>query len=143
MDVDSDDITVVTENLSNQRENLSNQRQQICASSIHPRKPSIPITHAVADTGATSIMIMKKTPNMKNVRLATQPLTIRLPDGRMLKSTHICDLEIPGLPHMLEGHIVPGLTVASLAGIQILCKLGSLLYLQIQRVMCFIKKSLF
>jgi hypothetical protein len=69
-------------------------------------------------------MIMKKTPNMKNVCLATQPLTINLPDGTMVKSTHICNLEIPGLPHVLEGHIVPDLTVASLVGIRILCKLG-------------------
>jgi len=69
-------------------------------------------------------MIMKKTPNMKNVRLATHPLTINLPDGTMVKSTRICDLEIPGLPYVLEGHIVPDLTVASLVGIRILCKLG-------------------
>jgi len=115
--VDDDDITFVTEN-------LLSKRQQICASSVHPRKPSIPITHAVADTGATSIMIMKKTPNMKNVRLATQPLTINLPDGTMVKSTHKCDLEIPGLSYVLEGHIVPDLTVASLVEIRILCKLG-------------------
>ena len=115
--VDDDDRTVVTDN-------LSSKRQQICASSVHPKKPSIPITHAVADTGATSVMIMKKTPNMKNVRLATNPLTINLPDGKMVKSTHICDLEIPGLPYVLEGHIVPDLTVASLVGIRILCNLG-------------------
>ena len=80
--------------------------------------------HAVADTGATSVMIMKKTPNMKNVRQATHPLTINLPDGTMVKSTHICDLKIPGLPYVLEGHIVPDLTVASLIGIRILCKMG-------------------
>ena len=97
VDVDDDDQTVVTDN-------LSSKRQQICASSVHSRKPSIPITHAVADTGATSEMIMKKTPNMKNVRLATNPLTINSPDGKMVKSTHICDLEIPGLPYVLEGH---------------------------------------
>ena len=105
-------------------ENLSSKRQQICAASVHPKKPSIPITHAVADTGVTSIMIMKKTPNMKNVCLATQPLTINLPDGTMVKSTHIWDLEIPGLSYVLEGHIVPDLTVASLVEIRILCKLG-------------------
>jgi hypothetical protein len=110
IDVESNDITVVTEN-------LSNRRQQICASSTHPRKPSIPSTHAVADTGAMSIMIMKKTPNMRNVRPVTQPLTTNLPDGTIVKSTHICDLEIPGLPHVLEGHILPKLTVASLVGI--------------------------
>ena len=115
--VDDDDTTVITDN-------LSSKRHQICMSSVHPRKPSIHITHAVADTGVTSVMIMKKTPNMKNVRLATNPLTINLPDGKMVKSTHICDLEIPGLPYVLEGHIVPDLTVASLVGIRILCKMG-------------------
>ncbi len=116
--VDDDDTTVVTDN-------LSSTRQHICASSMYPRKPSIPITHAVADTGETSIMIMKKTPNMKNVSLATNPLTINLPDGTMVKSTHICNLEIPALPYVLEGHIVPDLMVASLVGVRILCKLGN------------------
>jgi len=66
---------------------------------------------------------MKNTP-MKNVCLPTNPLNIKLPDGTNVKSTHICDLEIPGLPHVLEGHIMPELTVASLVGIRILCKLG-------------------
>jgi hypothetical protein len=113
---DSNGITVVTDN-------VSHQRHQMCASSVHLRKPSIPITHAVADTGATSVMVMKNTP-MKNIRPTTNPLNINLPDGTIVKSTHICDLEIPGLPHVLEGHIVPELTVASLVGIRILCKLG-------------------
>ena len=114
--IDIDDITVVTDN-------LSNQHLQICASSVHLKKPSITITHAVADTGATSVLVMNNTP-MKNVRPTTNPLNINLPDGTIVKSTHICDLEIPGLPHVLEGHIMPKLTVASLVGIRILCKLG-------------------
>ena len=59
---------------------------------------------------------MKNTP-MKNVRPTTNPLNIYLPDGKMVYSTHICDLEIPGLPHVLEGHVVPDLNVASLIGI--------------------------
>ncbi len=84
---------------------------------------SIPRTHAVADTGATSIFIMKGTA-MRNVYQATQPLTINLPDGKMVKSTHLCGLMIPGLPTLLEGHIVPDLTVTSLVGIHILCKAG-------------------
>jgi len=66
---------------------------------------------------------MKNTP-MKNERPTKNPLNINLPDGTIVKSTHICNLEIPGLPHVLEGHIVPKLTVASLVGIRILCKLG-------------------
>ena len=42
----------------------------------------------------------------------------------MVKSTHICDLEIWELSYVLEGHIVPDLTVASLVGIRKLCKMG-------------------
>ena len=66
---------------------------------------------------------MADTP-MQNVRIAPNPLTIKLPDGNTVRSTHICDVEIPGLPHVLEGHIVPALNVASLIGIRILCKVG-------------------
>ncbi len=100
---DNDDTNVVTSNVS------MRQRKP-------PSKPTIPITHAVPDTGAMSIMVMKDTP-MKNVHPATNPLNINLPDGTMVKSTHVCDLEIPGLPYVLEGHIVPDLTVALLIGI--------------------------
>ena len=71
---------------------------------------------------------MQNTP-MKNVRPTTNPLNINFPDGMIVKSTHICNLEIPGLPHVLEGHIVPELTVVSLVGIRILCKLGCTVFL--------------
>ncbi len=54
----------------------------------------------------------------------SNPLNINLPDGKIVHSTHICDVEIPGLLHVLEVHIVPALNVASLIGIQILCKVG-------------------
>ncbi len=52
------------------------------------------------------------------------PITIRLPDGCKIKSMHICDIIIPGLPTVLTGHIMPDMTAASLFGIQILCKAG-------------------
>ncbi len=67
-----------------------------------------PKTHAVADTGATSVLVMADTP-MKNVRIGPNLLNINLPDGKMVHSTHICDVELPGLPHVLKGHIVPAL----------------------------------
>ena len=81
------------------------------------------MTHAIADTGATSIFIMKGTP-VKNLRKSNNPITISLPDGSKVTSTHICDITIPGLPTVLTGHIVPGITMASLIGIRILCKAG-------------------
>ena len=85
--------------------------------------PKIPSTHAVADTGATSVLVMVDTP-MKNVHIALNPLTISLPDDKMVHFTHICDIKIPGLPHVLKGHIMPALNDAALIGIQILCKVG-------------------
>ena len=62
------------------------------------------ITHAIVDTGATAIFIMEGTP-VDNKRIATKPLTINLPDGTTIKSTHCCDITIPGLPTVLMGHI--------------------------------------
>jgi hypothetical protein len=79
--------------------------------------------HAIADTGATSIFIMKGTP-VENLRRTNNPITISLPDGSKVTSTHVCNISIPGLPTVLTGHIVPGITIASLIGIQILCKAG-------------------
>jgi hypothetical protein len=80
-------------------------------------------THAIADTGATSIFVMAGTP-MNNIRSAMDPLTINLPNGEIVHSTHTCDISIPGLPTILTGHIVPGLSMASLMGIRVLCKAG-------------------
>ncbi len=78
---------------------------------------------AIADTGATSIFIMEGV-DVANKQVTHTPLTINLPDGNKVKSSHVCDIEIPGLPTVLTGHIVPSLPVASLIGIRPLCKAG-------------------
>jgi hypothetical protein len=88
-----------------------------------PRITAIPETHSVADTGVTLVSIMTGTP-MTNIHPATHPLTINLPDGKVVKSTHVCDMLILGLPTVLVGHVIPNLQVASLLGIRILCKAG-------------------
>jgi hypothetical protein len=75
------------------------------------------------DTGATSIFIMKGTP-VKNLSWADHPITVTLPDGSKVVLTHICYITIPSLPTKLLGHIVPGITMASLISIRILCKAG-------------------
>jgi hypothetical protein len=51
-------------------------------------------------------------------RIAVSPLTINLPDGKKIQSTHVCNINIPGLPTTLTGQIVPSLTIASLIGIK-------------------------
>jgi hypothetical protein len=84
---------------------------------------TIATNQAIANTGATSIFIMEGA-DVDNKRPATVPLTIILPDGKWVQSTHVCDIQIPGLPTVLTGHIVPSLCIPSLTGIRPLCKAG-------------------
>ena len=84
---------------------------------------TIATDHAIADTGATSIFIMEGV-DVDNKRLSKKPLKLNLPDGTVVHSTHRCDIDIPGLPTMLTGHIVPHLAIASLIGIRPLCRAG-------------------
>jgi hypothetical protein len=84
---------------------------------------TIAINLAEADTGVTSIFVMDGV-DIENKRLATKPLTVNLPDGRKIKSTHVCNINIPGLPITLTGHIIPDLKIALLIGIRPLCKVG-------------------
>jgi hypothetical protein len=83
----------------------------------------IALTHAIADTGTTSIFIMNSI-DVINKRITPKPLTINMPDGRQAESMHICDITIPGLPTVLTGHVVPHLAIASLIGIRPLCNAG-------------------
>jgi len=76
---------------------------------------TIATSEVIADTGATLIFVMEGA-DVKNKRPAIKPLMINLPDGRQIKSTHICDIHITGLPTTLTGHIVPNLAIASLFG---------------------------
>jgi hypothetical protein len=59
-----------------------------------------------------------------NIPVAPKSIHISLLDGNKIISTHICDVDIPGLPHKLIGHIVLEMKMASLVGIRILCKAG-------------------
>ena len=112
---EDDDKTVITSNISG--------LHKLCGIITQPRKPPIPPMHAVADTRATSVFVLKGT-KMKNIRPAVTPLIVNLPDGTVVRSTHVCDYEIPGLPMLLEAHMVSDLTVALLIGIHVLCKAG-------------------
>jgi hypothetical protein len=62
--------------------------------------------------------------DVENKLVATQTLTINLPDGKKVMSPHMCDIQIPGLLTVLVGHIVLSLSIESLIGICPLCKTG-------------------
>jgi hypothetical protein len=84
---------------------------------------TIAAMQAISDTGTISIFVMERV-NIENKCPATKPLTINLPDRRQVKSMHICNINIPGLPTTLTGHIVLNLAIAPLFGIRVLCKAG-------------------
>jgi len=72
---------------------------------------SITTSLTIADTGATAIFIMEGVP-VDNKKVGVNPLTINLPDGTKVRSTHECDVTYPGLPTTLTGHIVPDLAIS-------------------------------
>ena len=78
---------------------------------------------AIADTGATSFFLTDGIP-CQNKQWAVNPITVKLPNGRKIKSTHIWDIDISGLPTVLTGHIMPDMITSSLFGTSILCKAG-------------------
>jgi hypothetical protein len=119
-----EDITVVTSNVT-QIAHIQHTHPSIAAKARHLwGNPSpqylnaitISANLAIADTGVTSIFIIEGV-KVTNKRVAVRPLTINLPNGKKVMSTHICDINIPSLPTVLTGHIAPSLTIASLIGI--------------------------
>ena len=61
---------------------------------------------------------------VNNLHWTDNPITVSLPDSTKVSSIHICDINIPGLRTTLMGHIIPGITMASLIRIRLLCKAG-------------------
>jgi hypothetical protein len=129
--VEDNNVIIVTTNIT-QIPRQRNTRMSIAAAARHLwGNPSpqylnaitIATNKAIADMGVTSILIMDGV-DVDNKRIANQPLTINLPDGNKVMSTHVCNIHIPILPTVLTGHIVPSLTNVSLIGIRPLCKAG-------------------
>ena len=79
---------------------------------------------AISDSGATGHFIVEGAP-IVNKRIAQFPIAIKLPDGKIIRSTHTGNLDIPWLPHgMTECHIVPGLAHSSLISTRKFCDAG-------------------
>jgi hypothetical protein len=47
-----------------------------------------------------------------------------LANGGQVRTTHMCDIDIPGLSQPLTGHIIPNLSIASLLKICVLTVVG-------------------
>ena len=84
----------------------------------------IAVDDAIADAGATGHFVVPGAPVL-DIKPATKPLIINLPDGETIRSTHTCRLNLPWLPEeATEAHIVPGLAHTSLMSIKVLCDAG-------------------
>ena len=83
-----------------------------------------PVRYALFDSGATAHFLIEDAP-VTNKKVAATPLTITLPDGSRVRSTHTCNLDIPWLPDSMTGaHIVPQLAHSSLISTKQFCDAG-------------------
>ncbi len=126
-DIDDDATVVISNVISNKRSRQSFKAQAL----DHLVKTEnagfaglrLDTYDAIADSCATQIFVMDGTP-VVNKRPTTHPLKVALADGRIVLSTHMCDIKIDGLPTVLTGHIIPNLPIASLFGIRVLTEAG-------------------
>eukprot|EP00804_Cyclotella_cryptica_P024014 CCRYP_020050-RA/>CCRYP_020050-RA protein AED:0.24 eAED:0.19 QI:0/0/0/0.8/0.25/0/5/0/1018 len=80
--------------------------------------------YAIFDSSATAHVLVDGT-HVIDRHPAHKPLTIRLPNGKHIVSTHTCNLDLPWLPHtIMEAHIVPGLSHSSLISTRKFCDAG-------------------
>ena len=82
------------------------------------------VKFTISDPGATAHFLVKGAPII-NIREAENPITIKLPDGSLIYSTHIGNLDIPWMPDsMTVGHIVLGLSHSLLISTKVFCDAG-------------------
>ena len=82
------------------------------------------IHYAIFDSGATGNFLVEGAPLLDRC-IDTNPVSITLPGGQKITSTHTCNLDIPWLPHSItEAHTVPGLLHSSLISTRKFCDTG-------------------
>ena len=76
------------------------------------------------DSGATSHFLVTDAPVI-DILPASLPLTVQIPNGERVLSTHTYNLDMPHLPQKSrQGHIMPGLASHSLLSVTKLCNAG-------------------
>jgi hypothetical protein len=104
---DDDNATVITSNVSSDiREPKSYKLHaidHIVKNNIACAAFRLNTMDAIADSGATQIFVMDST-TVVNKRKTTHPLKVALANGRIVLSTHMCDIKIEGIPTVLTAH---------------------------------------
>jgi hypothetical protein len=88
------------------------------------RTPTPLSDYAIADTGTTGHYLLPQSPHVNN-NIAKNPITVQMPNGSGITSSHTCDLDVATLPPAArDGHILPGLASHSLLSMAKLCDNG-------------------
>ena len=127
-DLVDDGVTVQTSNMTHRPQSDCHVVGHIAPQGLARGHTTTTPPLSIADSGATQIFVMDGTP-VVNRRPTTRPLKVTLADGRLVTSTHMCDITIKGLPAILTGHIIPDLSIASFFGIRSLLKSAVRLHL--------------
>jgi hypothetical protein len=76
------------------------------------------------DSGCTGHFLLVTAPCLNKV-ISQNPLTVRLPNGATMESSHTADLDIPGLNTAAsKAHVLPGMAHHSLLSVGKLCDEG-------------------
>ena len=79
---------------------------------------------AVMDSGATGNFLVTDAPISERTETHDQ-ISVTLPDGSQVESTHTGLVDIPQLPKAARiGHVIPGLNTHSLMSVVVLCNAG-------------------
>ena len=90
----------------------------------HPKNVTGIIPTAFADTGATGHFLALDTPGIEAVP-TSKPIQVKMPDDRLISSTHTYDLDLLPLPKSARtAHLFPALKDTSLLSIRKLCDAG-------------------
>jgi hypothetical protein len=100
------------------------QQLPLASTIVDPQNITRAVKHTISDSGATGRFLVEGAP-MVNKQIEKRPISITFPNGKVIQSTHTCNLGIPWLPsEITEAHIVPGLAHASLISTRKCCDAG-------------------
>ena len=105
--------------------NINNEINNYIANSTSSHNLGPPTeTNMIMDTGCTVHLCTPET-QLVDRQITTTPITITIPDGSTMTSTHEGHLDIPELPPAATlTHVVPELNTHSLISIGQLCDAG-------------------
>jgi hypothetical protein len=96
------------------------------------RTPPLLAQHetSIVDSGCNDHFLLVTAPCLNKVK-SRNPLTVRLPNGATMESSHTADLDIPGLNAATsKAHVFPGMAHHSLLSVGQLCDKGYIVTFQ-------------